>query len=86
VPDDVIVADDALSAGAMQDLIEHYKQMYPDAGEQLARVAPAMVAAHPRAMSTFIEGIRRDYGTFDGYAGAIGVGSAPRFIRTAVLT
>jgi protein-tyrosine phosphatase len=86
VPDEVIVADYALSAGAMHLLIEHYKQSYPDAGEQLARVAPAMVAAHPEAMAAFVEGVRRDYGTFDDYANAIGVGSAPRYIRTAVLT
>jgi len=86
VPDEVIITDYALSADAMHNLIDHYRQMYPDAGEQLARVAPAMVAAHPDAMRSFIAGVRRDYGTFDGYANAIGVGSAPRYIRTAVLT
>ena len=41
----------------MQQLIEHYKQKYPDAGEQLTRVAPAMVAAHPEAMASFLAGM-----------------------------
>ena len=86
VPDEIIVTDYALSADAMQRLIEHYKRAFPDAGERLTRLAPAMVAAHPQAMTEFIEGIRRDYGTFDDYAHSIGVGSAPRYIRAAVLT
>ena len=86
VPDDTIVADYALSARAMQRLIEHYRQKYPDAGEQLARIAPAMVAAHPEAMATLLAGLRRDYGTFDDYAAAIGVGSAAAHLRAGVLT
>jgi protein-tyrosine phosphatase len=86
VPDEVIISDYAMSADAMHRLIEHYKQTYPDADEQLTRLAPAMVAAHPQAMASFIAGVRRDYGTFDGYADAIGVGTTPRFIRAAVLT
>jgi protein-tyrosine phosphatase len=86
VSDRTIVADYALSAAAMQQLIDYYKQKYPDAGEQLARVAPAMVAAHPEAMASFIAGLRRDYGTFDDYAAALGVGSAVNHIRSAVLT
>jgi protein-tyrosine phosphatase len=85
VPDHTIVADYALSGAAMHKLIDYYKRSYPDAGERLTRIAPAMVAAHPDAMAAFIEGIRRDYGSFDELAVAIGAGDAPRRIRDAVL-
>ncbi len=86
VPDEIIVADYVLSAPAMERLVDHYKRSYPDATEQLTRIAPAMVAAHPDAMTEFLAGLHRDYGTFDDYAEAIGVGSSPRFIRDIVLT
>jgi protein-tyrosine phosphatase len=86
VPDETIVADYALSGAAMHKLIDHYKREYPDAGERLTRIAPAMVAAHPDAMAAFIEGIRRDYGSFDDLAAAIGAAGAPRRLRDAVLT
>jgi protein-tyrosine phosphatase len=85
VDDETIVADYALSAAAMQRLLDHYRLAYPDAGEQLARVAPAMVAAHPEAMASFLAGLHRDYGSFDNYAHRIGAGESPARIRAAVL-
>jgi len=54
VPDEVIVADYVLSGRAMHRLVDHYKRAYPDAEEQLTRIAPAMVAADPAAMTAFI--------------------------------
>lgn len=86
VSDETIIADYALSGGAMERLIAYYQVAYPDAGERLSRLAPAMVAAYPEAMAAFLEGVRRDYGTFDDYTTAIGVGSSSRHIRNAVLT
>jgi protein-tyrosine phosphatase len=86
VPDESIIADYALSGASMQRLVDHYKSTYPDAAEQLTRLAPAMVAAHPQAMAGLIAGVRRDYGSFDGYAEAIGVGTAPRHLRASLLT
>ena len=85
VPDDTIVADYALSGSAMQQLIEYYKRAHPDATEQLSRLAPAMVAAHPEAMRAFIDGVRRDYGSFDDLAVAVGAADAPERIRDIVL-
>ena len=73
VPDATIVADYAMSAASMQRLIDYYLSAYPDAGDRLTRLAPAMVAAHPDAMAGFLHGIRRDYGTVDDYVEAIGV-------------
>jgi protein-tyrosine phosphatase len=86
VPDDTIIADYALSAASMARLVDYYKREYPDAIEQLERIAPAMVAAHPDTMTVFIDGVRRDYGGFAGYAESIGVGHAPRRLREALLT
>jgi protein-tyrosine phosphatase len=85
VPDETIVADYALSAAAMHRLLDHYRSSHPDAGEQLERVAPAMVAAHPEAMASFLAGVRRDFGSFDEYAEHIGAGDAPARIRSAVV-
>ncbi len=85
VPDATIVADYALSRAPMRRLLEHYQTAYPHAAEQLSRAAPAMVAADPQTMSELIECVRRDFGDFDGYASALGLGTAPRLIREAAL-
>ena len=85
VPDETIVADYALSAAAMEHLIAYYQRSFPDAGERLSRLAPAMVAAHPEAMAELIAGIRRDYGGFEQYAEAIGAAGAPTALRAAML-
>jgi protein-tyrosine phosphatase len=85
VPDDTIIADYAMSGAAMQHLVEYYKRTYPGSTELLERLAPAMVAAHPDTMRALIEGIRRDFGTFDGYAEAVGAGGAPASLRAALL-
>ena len=85
VPDDTIIADYALSATAMHQLVDYYKRAHPDSVELLERLAPAMVAAHPDTMRMLIEGIRRDFGSFDGYAEALGVGGAPKYLRAALL-
>ena len=86
VPDEAIIADYALSGASMHRLVEHYKAAYPDAVEQLIRLAPAMVSAHPQAMAGLIAIVRRDYGSFDRYANAIGVGTAPQYLRDNLLT
>jgi protein-tyrosine phosphatase len=85
VPDVTIADDYALSAAPMQRLVAHYQASYPDARELLDRLAPAMVAAEPQVMTTVIDSLRDDYGSLDGYADAIGVGSAPDYIRAALL-
>ena len=85
VPDDAIVSDYALSAAPMRRLMDHYVATYPDAVDQLERVAAAMLAADPFAMSLLIQELRSEYGSFTGYAHAIGVGSAPEYIRDHIL-
>jgi protein tyrosine/serine phosphatase len=86
VPDETIVADYALSEASMRHLVAYYQSTYPDAREQLDRLAPAMIAASPETMRHFLRGLRDDYGTFDAYAERIGAGAAPPRIRDAVLT
>ena len=86
VPDETIIADYALSEASMRQLVDYYQSSYPDAREQLERLAPAMIAAHPETMRRFIQGLRDDFGTFDAYAERIGAGDAPPRIRDVVLT
>jgi protein-tyrosine phosphatase len=85
VQDADIIADYTLSRDPMQRLLAHLRATFPDAGDRLDQVAPAMVAADAATMAEFIAGLRNDFGSFDGYAASLGVGSAPRFIRAALL-
>jgi protein-tyrosine phosphatase len=85
VPDDVIVADYALSAAAMHQLVAHYHAQYPAATERLNQVAPAMVTADPQTMVGLIAGLRADFGSLEGYARAIGVPDAPQRLRDVLL-
>ena len=86
VPDDTIVGDYALSRDAMHRLIAHLHEQYPDATDRLDQVAPAMVAAEPEAMAQFIASVRVDFGSFAGYAAAVGVPGAARDLQAALLT
>jgi hypothetical protein len=45
-----------------------------------------MIAAEPDTMALFIDSVRSDYGTFENYAARIGVDSAPRYLRAALLS
>jgi protein-tyrosine phosphatase len=85
VPDDAIVADYALSGPASLRLVEHVQRIYPDAHEWLERVTPALIAAQPETMLHFLTELRREYGSFDGLADTIGVGTAPVDVREALL-
>jgi len=86
VPDETIVADYAISEAPMHLLVGHYRKTYPDSVELFDRIAPAMIAARPETMARLLAGIRDDYGTFDEFAAAIGVATAPELIREVTLT
>jgi protein-tyrosine phosphatase len=85
VDDDTIVADYALSGPAMGRLVNHLRDKYPDTNDWLERVAPALIAAQPETMTRFLADLYTQYGSFDGLADTIGVGSAPRYLRNALL-
>jgi protein-tyrosine phosphatase len=76
VADDTIVADYALSARAMNRLVDHLVAKYPESSERLRQLAPALVAAEPATMEMFLSSIRTDFGSRDGYAEHIGVAGA----------
>jgi protein-tyrosine phosphatase len=85
VPDETIVDDYALSGPAMVQLIEHLHRTYPDARDQLNRIAPAMVAAEPETMQRFLAGLRAEYGSFGAYVDALGMAPAIPYLRANLL-
>jgi protein-tyrosine phosphatase len=84
VPDETIVADYALSREAMERLWEWLRANATDI-EQLERYAPAVRSAEPLTMRVFIERLRDEYGTFENYAGALGLTDEVAVLRTALL-
>ena len=85
VPDDTIVADYALSASAMDRLLERLKAEYPEAQEAVARFAPAILHVVPETMELFLDGLRFRYGSYAELAASLGVTEAVATLRTTAL-
>ncbi len=85
VSDDTIVADYALSAAAMDRLLERLKAEYPEAVEEVVRFAPAILHAAPETMEEFLSQLRADYGSYDALAASLGVVEAMDRLRSALL-
>jgi Tyrosine phosphatase family len=85
VPDEVIVEDYALSAAAMDRLLERLKAEYPDSVEEVERYAPAVLQVLPETMEEFLDTLRSDYGTYDALAAALGVTDAVSRLGRVVL-
>ena len=85
VPDETIAADYALSAPAMDRLLERLKAEYPDAGEQLERFVPAILHVVPETMTEFLVGVRAEYGTYDELAASVGATDAVAVLRGSLL-
>ena len=85
VSDETIVEDYSLSGQAMVRLVAHFQANYPAAREQLARVGPAMVSAEPETMRRFLQGVRADYGSFEGFVTDLGVGRTLPYLRASLL-
>jgi protein-tyrosine phosphatase len=85
VSDEQIVADYALSGPAMHAMLAYYERTIPEGRERMAQYAPAILAAEPDAMVRLIARIRSEFGSFDGYAAALGVEDAVPPIRAALL-
>jgi protein-tyrosine phosphatase len=81
VPDDVIVADYALSYEAMLRILENLKERYPDANEIVERYRPVILSAEPASMAGFVAGVRRLHGSFDALADTLGVRPAVEALR-----
>ena len=76
VPDETIVEDYALSAAAMERLLERLKAEYPEAADEVERYAPAILHVVPETMEQFLAALRLEYGTYDELADALGVAEA----------
>ena len=85
VPDETIVADYALSGAAMTRMLEWLRGRATDP-EVLERFAPAVLSAEPVAMRVFLTGLREEWGSFDAYAAALGLGSEVTALRATLLT
>jgi protein tyrosine/serine phosphatase len=85
VPDEVIVADYVLSADAMARMLAWLRQEHPDAGEELERYAPAILAVVPETMTRFLAGLRDEYRSFEGYAEHLGLPAAAESLRAILL-
>jgi len=76
VPDEVIAEDYALSAQAMDALLQRAIERVPDQREVILQVAPAMLSATPANIRAMLEALRSAYGSIEGYAAAHGAGPA----------
>jgi protein tyrosine/serine phosphatase len=72
VPDDVIVEDYALSAGAMAALRGKLIERYPE-GKDLIEQAEELFSAAPSNIRSLLTHIERNYGSIEGYAASAGV-------------
>ena len=85
VPDQTIVEDYALSAAAMDRLLERLKAEYPDSVEEVEKFAPAILHVVPETMEEFLESIRTVYGSYESLAAALGVTEAIAQLRGNLL-
>ena len=85
VPDEVIVEDYALSAAAMERLLDRLRAEYPEAEEQVMRYAPAVLHVVPETMEQFLAELRLEFGSPDDLAGHLGVAGAVDTLRRRVL-
>jgi protein-tyrosine phosphatase len=85
VPDDVIVADYALSYESMVLILAHLLERYPDAAEIVERYRPVILSAEPASMAGFVAGVRRTYGSFEALADVLGVTAEVDALRTELL-
>ena len=85
VPDETIVEDYALSAVAMDRLLERLKAEYPDSVEEVEKFAPAILHVVPETMEEFLVSVRSVYGSYDGLAEALGVTESVTVLRERLL-
>ena len=85
VPDNAIFADYTLSRGAMARMIEFWRAQSPDNLDEIDRRAAGVLTVAEESMAGFLAGVRDRYGSIEGYVEAIGVGSAPPYLRAALL-
>jgi protein-tyrosine phosphatase len=85
IPDDVIVADYALSYDAMLRILENLLERYPDANEIVERYRPVILSAEPASMAGFVAGVRATHGSFAALADSLGVTTEVEALRAEFL-
>jgi len=85
VPDETIVEDYALSAAAMERLLGRLMTEYPEAADQVAAYAPAILHVVPETMEQFLASVLLEYGTYGELAESLGVVDAMERLRATVL-
>jgi protein-tyrosine phosphatase len=85
VPDETIVEDYALSADAMERLLERLKAEYPEAQEVVEQFAPAILHVVPETMEQFLAALHLEYGSYDELADSLGLVEAVGRLRRTVL-
>ena len=85
VPDESIIEDYALSAAAMERLLERLMAEYPEAADQVAKYAPAILHVVPETMEQFLASLLAEYGSYDDLADALGVAGDVVRLRATLL-
>jgi protein-tyrosine phosphatase len=85
VSDEVIVDDYALSAAAMVRVLERLQREFPDANDIIDRYRPVILSVDPDSMRRLLEGVRADYGSFDGLAADLGIDAEVVALRSGLL-
>lgn len=85
VADDDIVADYALSAKAMERMLDHQRRSLTERSADLDASAAAMIHAEPSTMSLFLAGLRAEHGTFEDYAASLGRPGAGSALRALLV-
>jgi protein-tyrosine phosphatase len=85
VPDEIITGDYMLSREAMVQMLAWMRQEHPDAGDALEHYTSALLSVEPESIQGFLNGVRREFGSFDGLAGALGVENLLSELRAVLL-
>jgi protein-tyrosine phosphatase len=85
VPEERIVEDYALSAAAMERILERLQQEYPDSAEVVNRYAPVILSVEPASMTGFLQGLHERFGSFDGLSAEFGLGDVVAQLKAELL-
>lgn len=76
VPRSIVLADYALTAGAMERMRAWATREFPELAEQMADTPSAFMAALPEAMDEVLTDLDAQHGSVEAYVRRIGVGAA----------
>ncbi|MDA8283789.1 MAG: tyrosine-protein phosphatase, partial [Actinomycetota bacterium] len=85
VSDEDIIADYALSREGMDRMLAWLRERNPDRAEEIDASASAIAAAEPASMAAFLEGLRSEHGSAEGYAESLGLAGIGERVRGVLL-